>query len=153
MNEKICSACKETKPIGEFWARRASKDGLDHKCGNCAKKYHRDLYHNSEKRQKDIRRNNDTHKAKLRGWRKEIYEGQGCVDCGNTDPRVFEFDHVRGEKEFDIATAFAKAYSMERITKEISKCDLVCANCHRIRTYERRLSDKTASTQPVTRPV
>lgn len=45
-----------------------------------------------------------------------------------------DFDHVRGTKKFAIST-YAHAVSSETLTKEIAKCDLVCANCHRERTY------------------
>ena len=61
-----------------------------------------------------------------------------CADCGvQYPPYVMDFDHVRGEKLFNVS---AKAGSMarERRDAEIAKCDLVCANCHRIRTHLRR---------------
>src|SRR5690349_20946122 len=60
-----------------------------------------------------------------------------CMDCGgNFPPVAMDFDHVRGEKEFSIA-ACAK-FSWARLMEEIGKCDVVCANCHRIRTHNRR---------------
>ena len=58
-----------------------------------------------------------------------------CIDCGTSDPRVLEFDHVRGEKEFILKAAKTKPLNI--ILAEIEKCDVVCANCHRIRTQER----------------
>lgn len=62
---------------------------------------------------------------------------QGCADCGENDPIVLDFDHVRGEKSFDIGHALgAKGWST--LLKEIEKCDVVCANCHRRRTALRR---------------
>ena len=61
-----------------------------------------------------------------------------CLDCGVSYlPCVMEFDHVRGKKEFDIAFAVSSNKSIDLILKEIIKCDLVCANCHRTRTYYR----------------
>ena len=62
-----------------------------------------------------------------------------CLDCGNSDPRVLEFDHKPSEtKSFDIARAVSgSTRSWGKIKKEIEKCDVVCSNCHKIRTMER----------------
>jgi hypothetical protein len=65
-----------------------------------------------------------------------------CVDCGNNDLRVLEFDHVRGEKEDNIGNASQKSWSIEKLQKEIEKCEVRCANCHRIATHERRITNK-----------
>jgi len=54
--------------------------------------------------------------------------------AGNVDWRVLEFDHVKGEKKFDLANGASQSY--ESLKKEISKCEIVCANCHRIRTIK-----------------
>lgn len=61
-----------------------------------------------------------------------------CVDCGEPDPIVLEFDHVRGEKDFNIADAVTRGYSTRKMIEEFSKCDIRCANCHRRITYNRR---------------
>lgn len=63
-----------------------------------------------------------------------------CVDCGISDIRVLDFDHIRGEKKFDVSYMVTKAYRLELIKQEISKCEVRCANCHRIVTKERRLN-------------
>jgi hypothetical protein len=61
-----------------------------------------------------------------------------CMDCGiKYPPYVMDFDHVRGEKEFTIARK-AHGRTVETLLNEISKCEIVCSNCHRIRTHERR---------------
>jgi len=51
-----------------------------------------------------------------------------------------DFDHVRGDKEFTVSKAVQRAYALtlSRVRAEIAKCDVVCANCHRIRTERRR---------------
>ncbi len=58
-----------------------------------------------------------------------------CVDCDNSDHRVLEFDHLRNKK-FNVSS-MVRCYSIEKIKEEIGKCDIVCANCHRIRTWKR----------------
>lgn len=64
----------------------------------------------------------------------------GCADCGfKQHPAALEFDHLPGtQKSFNIGEKIGCS-SMERIWAEIAKCEVVCANCHAIRTAERRL--------------
>ena len=61
-----------------------------------------------------------------------------CVDCGESNPIVLEFDHVRGKKKKAIADMVSHSYSIETIKEEIRKCEIRCANCHRIKTLERQ---------------
>lgn len=63
---------------------------------------------------------------------------RGCADCGYRENAVaLDFDHLPGHtKEFRIAT-MAAGFSRAKIDAEIAKCDVVCANCHRIRTAMR----------------
>jgi hypothetical protein len=61
-----------------------------------------------------------------------------CTDCGETDLAVLEFDHLR-DKTANIGTLI-NGYMWKRILAEIEKCEVVCANCHRRRTYRRRPS-------------
>lgn len=60
-----------------------------------------------------------------------------CLDCGQHFPPVaMDFDHVRGEKRFFVSRMWR--YSWENVLAEVAKCDLVCANCHRMRTQTRK---------------
>ena len=60
-----------------------------------------------------------------------------CVDCDTSyPPYIMDFDHVRGEKLQNVGEM--GCYAIESIIEEISKCDLVCSNCHRARTYKRQ---------------
>lgn len=60
-----------------------------------------------------------------------------CTDCGYTfHPCAMDFDHVRGEKKLCVAS-FARRSALKALIEEIAKCDVVCANCHRIRTFNR----------------
>lgn len=61
-----------------------------------------------------------------------------CADCKiQYPPYVMDFDHVRGTKLFNISVAFANRYPIDKTLAEIAKCDVVCSNCHRIRTHQR----------------
>ena len=65
-----------------------------------------------------------------------------CTDCGKTyPPYVMEFDHVpgRGEKKMNVASlGGSRRLTAKSFVDELKKCDLVCCNCHRIRTFTRK---------------
>jgi hypothetical protein len=69
-----------------------------------------------------------------------VYKGGSvCVDCGykaNID--ALEFDHVRGTKVTTVGVLAASGYMTPRLRAELDKCDVVCANCHCVRTAARR---------------
>ena len=82
-------------------------------------------------------------KAKRRSWNKQArrdrywllskWKEQPCEYCGGQfPPRVMEFHHVRGEKEFTISESSSRVIALRSVVREVAKCDLVCANCHRM---------------------
>lgn len=75
-----------------------------------------------------------------RGWFRSL-KSRPCSDCGRTfPPEVMDFDHVRGEK----VAGLARVRNPEQALDEAQKCDLVCACCHRVRTY----GEETCQIQP-----
>ena len=79
-------------------------------------------------------RENDTVKLLM-----EI-KSSGCVDCGGIfHPTAMDFDHVRGTKKFGISEMMTKLMPWDKIQKEIEKCEIRCANCHRVKSYEESL--------------
>ena len=60
-----------------------------------------------------------------------------CVDCGEANTIVLEFDHIGDDKDFNLSDAARKGVSMKKLKDEIAKCEVRCANCHRKKTYER----------------
>ena len=68
-----------------------------------------------------------------------------CVECGKTFHfAAMDFDHVRGVKRGNVSTMASKTFSLETLRAEMAKCDVICANCHRIRTYERKTGKRVA---------
>jgi hypothetical protein len=79
-------------------------------------------------------RNSQRHYARMSAFQAWL-KTQPCWDCDHKfPPECMDFDHVRGEKRFNIA----RIRTVEKLSEEIVKCDLVCANCHRIRGQRRR---------------
>lgn len=69
-------------------------------------------------------------------------EDHGCADCGHKYPHyVLEFDHKPGFRKIDNVYRVLKRYGVDAAWAEVKKCDVVCANCHKIRTYERDLEE------------
>lgn len=73
----------------------------------------------------------------MKQWIRELKE-EPCLDCGERFPHyVMDFDHRDGEQKEGIISRLANQLSVRRLEAELKKCDLVCANCHRMRTFMR----------------
>ena len=123
-----CKKCKQTRPIELF--RRKHGRSIATRCADCRGVFGK---YREDRRAKWQEKNKD---------RIELFieaKNQPCMDCGNRyHPVAMDFDHVRGEKYKEITLMIAGGSSMERIKEEIAKCDIVCSNCHRIRTHNKR---------------
>jgi hypothetical protein len=76
------------------------------------------------------------HRLKVRGLLFEYLSTKKCADCGENDPIVLDFDHRDPSKKFKpISLMLSGHYSWESVLKEIKKCEIRCANCHRRKTY------------------
>lgn len=130
---KTCSKCKQQKNIDEFNKNKSKRDGYSGVCRDCQKLYKQAHYvNNKDKVYAAARKRQQELRDKVWAYKND----HKCVDCDNSDPRVLEFDHL-GDKEFNIAGMASDGYGWDRILKEIEKCEVVCANCHRIRTMTR----------------
>ena len=134
---KRCGRCGEQKALKEFAWRRKSKGQRHNYCRPCHAAYHREHYLANK-----ARYINQAARWKVQARREqterliEFFATHPCVDCGEGDPVVLEFDHLR-DKSFEVATGLTR-FSWARIVAEMKKCEVVCANCHRRRTARRR---------------
>lgn len=131
---KKCSKCKRQKTLDSFAKNKAKKDGRDYNCLVCHRKYTRAHY------KKNVRyyvRKSKKRKFELQEIVWSI-KSQPCNDCGKIyNPWQMDFDHL-DDKSFLISTDY-HIVSLDRLFSEISKCDIVCSNCHRDRTYNRNV--------------
>jgi hypothetical protein len=129
--QKTCPECKEEKPIEDFsWKNRAQGKRSVY-CKRCMRLRVRAHYAaNREKYLADAYRK----RAELVAVVREAKD-RPCQDCGLQYPYyVMDFDH-REDKQFNIASY--RNVGIRQLRAEIVKCDVVCANCHRIRTHAR----------------
>ena len=79
--------------------------------------------------------NNNITRNNIRAWLYAYLKDHPCVDCGEADPIILEFDQLR-DKEFNIGNAVRLCISLKRVIAEVEKCEVRCANCHRRKTYK-----------------
>jgi hypothetical protein len=133
-----CYRCGELKRDEDFSWRRKRKGQRDSFCRPCRSAYGRKHYLANRQRYIDQAAAVKEGVARERTlWLIEYFKEHPCVDCGEADPVVLDFDHVRGEKLFDVGPA-VYSRNWASILEEIGKCEVVCANCHRRRTARRR---------------
>lgn len=77
-------------------------------------------------------------KKRLTKWIRQLKRKLKCSKCRNSDCRVLDFHHVKGNKKFNISDLALMGLSKKRVLKEIKKCIVLCANCHRIEHYKTR---------------
>jgi hypothetical protein len=135
-NTRRCGRCQKIKPLCEFAWRRKSKGQLDNYCRKCRAIYKKEHYLNN--RQRYISNAASRRRRILVGRTRALLEflkEHPCVDCGEDDVIVLEFDHLEN-KSFSVAYGIRNC-NWESVLAEMAKCDVVCANCHRRRTAQR----------------
>jgi hypothetical protein len=124
------------KTRGEFAWRRKARDQRDNYCRPCRAAYKHAHYAANRQRYIDAagRRRESLVDERTRFIVAYLRE-HPCVDCGERDPIVLEFDHLR-DKLFGVAAGLRER-SWQSVLREMAKCEVVCANCHRRRTAKR----------------
>ena len=132
---KVCHDCKLPKDESEFHKNRTRPDGLQARCKPCHTQRARDTYRKNPTRAMDQAR---AFKRDKRQWIFSL-KNRPCIDCGGVfHPECMDFDHMdHDEKELCISAMYRRNFSREKILAEVDKCEVVCSNCHRMRTKAR----------------
>ena len=135
MEMKVCTKCgPPAQPIENFAIRNRARGSRQAMCKNCQNDYVRQHYQMYRAKYIEKARARNTEQIKINGaFLIEYLSCYSCVDCGESDIIVLEFDHLR-DKIADVSVLARGGYSIEAIQREIDKCEVVCANCHRRRT-------------------
>ena len=126
---KTCSICKEEKTLDCYNKNRGKKDGLNTICRECSNARSKQYYaSNSEHHKKVIAQRNRCIRKNNRS-KLDAFKVQGCSLCNEKDVCCLDFHHVSEDKDYAVSNMVG--LSWKKILEEISKCILVCANCHR----------------------
>lgn len=129
---KKCSVCNEIKLLDEFQKRSTNKDGRTGMCKVCKRNYDNNHYQNHPDRKNYIKENRRVARNSATQFIYEYLMKNPCVDCGEADIIVLEFDHVTDDKRASVSNL--KKSSLKAVKEEIEKCQVRCANCHRRKT-------------------
>ena len=132
---RVCSRCLMNKPISEYNFRYRAAGVRHSYCKSCGKVLTHSHYVRNKRQYLD--RNARTF-AGRRAFLRQM-KSRPCADCGIQYPYyVMDFDHREGlQKNFSLSRV--EGVTLRTIQREIEKCDVVCANCHRERTHQRRI--------------
>lgn len=134
---KTCTTCHQMKPLDGYQNATDGLLGKRSRCRECTAGHDRARRDDPEKRAEYAARNSRV-AGEFREWL-WAEKSKPCTDCGGTfHPVAMDYDHLPGfVKEFEIGMA-AAGRSRAAVLAEMAKCELVCANCHRVRTHQRR---------------
>ena len=134
MEKILCQKCNEMKTIDNFSVRENRKRGYHTWCKSCVKEYDRERH--QKNREKILQQKKDR-RLLIREWFDTYKSNLSCEKCGENHIATLDFHHIdSNEKEYIISDMVRYGFSIENIEKEISKCIILCANCHRILHYE-----------------
>lgn len=130
---KTCSKCHTPKELNEFYDNHRNPDGKQYWCKICVSNYTKEWRKTNHSYYPGAERSRHQ-KNKKAMW--DYLSEHPCVDCGEEDPIVLQFDHVKGKKLRSVKAMIN--YSWEMIKEEIAKCVVRCANCHTRKTAKQR---------------
>ncbi len=131
---KKCSKCNISKTESEFNFRNKKLNKLQSSCKVCSRNAIKKHYEKNKKYYLEkARKRNQTQRTSIKKFLYEYLNDKMCIDCGEKNPVVLEFDH-RDDKLMAISTIIKKNYPISTVKKELLKCDIRCANCHRKKT-------------------
>jgi len=136
---KRCTRCGKNKDNSEFNIRDLKHGYLQHVCRDCQRQQMRDRYSSNREKVLEINRA-ATKKSQIQAaiFIRDYLSDKACIDCGEDDIAVLTFDHVRGEKKYNISNMISRGYNIETIKRELEKTEIVCFNCHMRRERKRR---------------
>lgn len=139
---KRCPCCATVKPRSAFARSKSRSDGLQAYCRACIAALDHERYEREVGRSVP-RRTRMAYAYPREAWLRSLKTGRPCTDCGRVfAPQVMQWDHLpQFTKVGDLGDWWAGRTEQE-ILDEIAKCELVCTNCHIMRTFARTGWDK-----------
>jgi hypothetical protein len=134
MEKKCCSRCKRILPFGDFNKNVTKTDGHQSFCRTCSRRTSSELYQEEGSTvKKAILRQNARRRKDLATRIFDYLLEHPCVDCGEHNPVVLEFDHL-SNKVSTLSDLVRRGCRWGIILSEIAKCEVRCSNCHTLKT-------------------
>ncbi len=121
-----CRECEKDKSDNEFFIPKSGYS--NHRCKECE----------SIRKQKYYQNNKDPYKErskssalKFKQFIEEYKSTRSCIKCGESDPCCLDFHHINPDDKKYKLPSLKRGYSIKTILNEISKCKILCSNCHR----------------------
>lgn len=134
---KICTRCKKPKPRSAYYPRSKGSPYIDTICKACRSEIAKDGWANNTPRMEKLRARTARLYAENRALLDRLRDVP-CADCGGRfPPYVMDFDHRDPTSKKHNLSEMTRLRP-ERIKEEAAKCEIVCANCHRIRTHQKK---------------
>lgn len=130
METKICSKCKRELPLDSFRWKNKSEGKKHSQCKECQRQQEHEHYKESKERQLAVKERANIQKINNLEYI-ELKKQQGCIKCGDKRTYVLDFHHIDPNTKVDTICHMSKSASIQTLDKEIKKCVLLCANCHR----------------------
>lgn len=140
MDLKFCRSCSQEKLIEDFAFKCLKTNKRHSKCKKCQQEYCGSYYKfNKVKYLNKSKITNKIYKKRNKEFLIEFKQGKPCSDCSLLYPHyVMDFDHdPKFQKKQNLSDLSNLSHSILVLQEEIEKCELVCSNCHRIRTWNR----------------
>ena len=136
---KQCVKCSAKYSLSFFNFKNKGKNKRNVRCKYCTRQQVMTSYYKNRQHYLSYRRKrNKLLYTTVRIFVYQYLQNHPCVDCGISDPRVLQFDHVRVEKRMEVSAMARDYYSIKQVAVEMSKCEVRCANCHSIKTAVER---------------
>jgi hypothetical protein len=104
-------------------------------------------YKDVEKRKLYDKKRTRIRRKKIKDWFEEYKSRLVCERCGFDNPVCLDFHHKNPNNKIrNVCVMSRKGWSIKKILEEIAKCEVLCANCHRIRHYELWIANKKENT-------
>lgn len=133
---KTCIKCKIEYELDQFSFKSKTKGTRHSYCRLCQREYVKEHYNrNKNKYIARARKNSPDYRLMSQEFIFDYLSTHPCVRCGESNVLVLDFHH-RSNKDRSVSQMCQ--HSITKITNEIKKCDVLCANCHRIETHKER---------------
>jgi len=135
---RVCTKCGQEKSVEEFPWKNSLMGRRHAVCKPCTASRSSQWYQDNKTAHiQNVMLHKEQARIEARIYIYEYLASHPCSMCGEADPVVLEFDHIKGKEE-EISRLITNGASIDRLEKEMKRCQVLCSNCHRCKTSKER---------------